>query len=185
VTRLASAEGLPEPRVRARVTGRGTARTLAYRIEPAAGQKVTFVERGARTYRVLGEARGRSGRLRFTPADGRPGTRRIEALVERGGVQTATVAVARYTAPAARRPARPRGLRVTRRGGRLVARWRPVAGAARYAVVVEAAGRPRTLRLTRRTRLRVAVPSRGRATVLVGALARDGREGRQVRRRLR
>jgi hypothetical protein len=177
---VASAAGLPAPRVRARVIGRGARRTLVY---SGARRGIAFVERGARTGSVLGRARGARGRIRFTPADGSRGRREIVALIERGGVATQSVTVARYGAPGPRRPGRPRGLRVTRRGETLLVSWK---GAARgFAVTVKPRGAPAILRVTRGHRVRIpGIARRTRGTVLVGGLGTGTRTGPQARRPL-
>ena len=185
IASVASAAGLREPRIRARVSGRGRKRTLRYAIDAAGGQRVTFVERGARTYSVIGRARGRRGKLRFRPADGRRGRRVIQALVERNGVTTKVVGVTRYLAPSPARPARPRGLRVRRRGGRLIVRWRRVAGAKSYAVTVVPRGAPPVMRFTRRRTVRIGgVARRARGSVLVGALDAANRTGAPAKARI-
>jgi hypothetical protein len=64
------ADGLPAPSVRARLGGRGYRRTLRYTIKTIAGQKVRFLERAGGVGSGLGDARGRAGLLRFSPAEG-------------------------------------------------------------------------------------------------------------------
>lgn len=186
ITSLAVADGLAEPRVKARVAGRGRERVLRYRISPVdPGQKVTFAERGARTYRVLGQARGASGSLRFTPGPGRRGRRTIVALVERGGAPAKTLSVARFSAPADAKPARPRRLRVARRGTSLVVSWRPGRGVRTHAVSLVLSNGRRTLKITSRRRLVIrAVHPRARGSVLVAGLGPDNAAGPVARRAL-
>jgi hypothetical protein len=129
VVSIRSAQGLEAPKVDARVTGRGHDRAIAYAIEQRAGQQVTFVERGATAGTIIGQATGGSGRLRFSPADGKAERRDIVAIVKQDGQVRDELTVARYDAPAAQRPSRPRALRVQRRGSTLRLAWqaaRPV-----------------------------------------------------------
>jgi hypothetical protein len=185
ITRVAYAGGLPEPSIRAHVTGSARARSLTYDIGETASQKVTFVERGARTYRVIGEAEGRRGTLAFAPAAGRGERREIVALVERDGVQTHTLTVARYAAPATARAEPPAGLSVTRRGERLRISWQRAAGASRYGVLVTDGNGRRIFRVTTRTRLVVAgVRPDLAASVAVTALGADGQQGIAARTRV-
>ena len=180
VASVSSAVGLAAPRVRARVVSparpRGARRTLVY---SGARRGIAFVERGARTSSPIGRARGARGRIRFTPADGRRGSRRIVALVERAGVVTQSLAVARYAAPGPRRPARPRGLVVSRRGETLTVRWK--SSARSFAVTVKPRRAPAILRVTRGHRVRIRGVARRRGTVLVGALWEGSRTGPQAR----
>ena len=182
ITGLATASGLDKPSVRASVGGAGTRRVLRYRVRRDPGQRVTFVERGRRTYRVLGTARGARGRLGFAPADGPAGRRLIEAQIERDGVVTASLKVATYRASRPQRVARPRRLRVRRRTGGLVVSWARVQGAVSYAVSVRPRGAPAILRITRARRLRIGgVGATSRGSVLVGALDASGRAGFEAR----
>jgi hypothetical protein len=71
---------------------------------------VTFFERGASTGSKIGEAREDGGRIDFTPAPGAAEKRKIIAVVEGRGEYE----VNDYWAPAAERPGRVRGLKLTR-----------------------------------------------------------------------
>jgi hypothetical protein len=146
---------------------------------------VTFVERGGRTYSVIGTVGDRSGKLRFRPAEGRRGRRQIEALVQRNGVTTKILRVASYAAPANARLSKPRRVRVRRRGNRLVVSWRRTAGAQSYAVTVVPRGAPPVMRVTRRRSVRVGgLPRRARGAVLVAALDAGSTVGRSARARI-
>jgi hypothetical protein len=57
---------------------------------------VTFTERGDGIAKVLGKARGRKGKLTFTPSPG-TGRRTIEAEVIQGGLPRAMLTVARFS----------------------------------------------------------------------------------------
>jgi hypothetical protein len=157
-----------------------------HRLRPAAGQTVRFVEQGARTYRQIGVARRRAGAIRFAPASGARGRRRIVALIEQDGLTVERRNVARYSAPADARPAKPRRLRVRRRGGTLRLRWRRVRGVDDYGVVVRLSNRRRIFRVARRPRLTLRGFHRlARGWASVQALRVGGRASRPATARIR
>ena len=167
---------------------RGGQRELRYRVTPLAGQRVWFAVHGRAAAGRIGDARGRSGTLRFRPADGPGGTRRIVAVVEQGGMPRTELNVARYVAPPPRRLAAPGRLRARRSGTRLVVTWRPSTGAARYLVRVRLSDGRRLLLPATRGRRRVTVPGLTRAStarISVVAVKTDGQEGRTARAALR
>jgi len=175
---VSTAVGLAPPKVTGRVTAKGRSELLSYRVEPASGQVVTFVERATGVNRVLGTARGAHGTLRFLPANGPAGRRQIVALVTRRGVLSRTIRVARFTTRRPSPPARPRGLRALARGSTIRISWVRVPGAARYAVSVRLTDGRRVLRLTRSTRLAVGkLGTRPRGSVSVLALRADRSRG--------
>ena len=132
----ATADGLPEPSVKASVRGKGRKRSLRFRLRPLAGQSVTFAEESGRVYREIGSSAKARGALGFRPAPGPGGRRRIVAIVEQGGVPWAKLTVAHYKAPGTRRPHRPSFVVAKRRGSRLAIRWARVGGARGYEVRV-------------------------------------------------
>jgi hypothetical protein len=134
ITRIRQAFGLPQPSVHADVTGRGYRRTLTWRLRRIDGQRVRFVEVGRGVHSVITSTRARRGHVRFRPADGRAGKRRIVALVEQDGVPRTTLNVGSYRAPAAPRPARPKRVRIARRGSRIRVSWRAPRPGFRHAV---------------------------------------------------
>jgi PKD repeat protein len=133
VVRMERAQGLPDPKVKARVTGSGTKRRLTWSATPIKGQRITFSEQGAIAGRPIGTTTRARGSMPFTPADGPKGKRTIVAEVIQSGNPRANLNVASYTAPRVG-PARPRGLRLRRRGSSLVVSWSRVAGVAGYEV---------------------------------------------------
>ena len=169
---LRSAEGLPEPKVQARVTGAGRRRVLRYDVKPIEGQKVTFVERGPSAGGPIGVARGTAGSLRFGPADGVAERREIVAVVEQDGRPRAELKVASYAAPGPMRPARPRGVRVRRARSALAVRWARVSGATGYEVRVRLDDGRRLMVRTNRRQARIAhVAAKRRGSVSVRALS--------------
>ena len=104
VVSLRSAKGLDEPKITARVTGRGHRRALHCRITPAEGQKVTFSEDGASTGGAIGVATRRAG----TSASCRPTVRPSAGRSWPWSSRTAGCATrSRWPATVRRRPAGP------------------------------------------------------------------------------
>ncbi len=130
------ARGLPPVSIDAHVSGHGRRRTLVYSMDPLPGETVTFVERGPKLGHTIGVATGTAGRIPFTPGYGPAGQRSIEAMITVGPMPRENVTVARYQASAPPKPARPRGLALTRTGDTLTVTWRRAARAVRYDVVV-------------------------------------------------
>ncbi len=176
---VASADGLPPVGISARVSGRNGKRILRYRMTPAAGRTVRFIERGAATVHVLGLGKGRSGAIKFTPGAGRRGRRTIVALIDQAGAPARSVTVATYSAPGRVSLGRPGGVRATRQRGKVRVAWRRVSGAIRYEVLVRLADHSETFRLARGTQITLADPFPAkRGQVSVDALGRDGRRGK-------
>lgn len=176
IARVATAEGLERPSVKASVKGG----KLRYRVVTRPGQVVRFVERGPSAGGELGVARGARGTLRFTPAAGRAERREIVALVEQDGALRDRIVVASYRAPGPARPAAVRGLKVRRAGSSLVASWR----GARSAEVRASLPDGRRLVL-RPSGTRVRIPNAKRGTVTVRALSPQGLPGRAVSARVK
>jgi hypothetical protein len=124
VTRVREARGLPDPSVKATVSGRGRARVLRWRLRPIPGQRVTFAEVGTDVRKAITATTRGSGTFRFHPADGPAGVRRIVALVEQNGRPRVDIDAGSYRAPGPLRPGRPIQLRIVRRGTSLVVSWR-------------------------------------------------------------
>lgn len=121
-----SADALAPLGLKASVTGHGSRRVLRYRVGSITGRSITFLERGPHTSRVLGRARGSSGRITFTPAPalGCRDRRTIVTAVSQSGVgPPMTVHVATYTAPKSGRLRRPAGLHAKRHRGIITVAW--------------------------------------------------------------
>ena len=151
------------------------------------GQTVRLFERAPGGMRELGELRGASGVVRFTPSDScrHPP---LVALVEQNGQPRQEIVVARFAAGPPR-IGRPRRLRARRAGNALVVSFRPAAAAEGHLVgVVLGDGRSLQLR-TRRGVRRVRVPGvRRREQVrlrIAGFRAEGTRVGPVATRRLR
>ncbi len=172
--RLRTARGLPAPRVSGVLERDGAAVALRYEVASLRGQEVTFIERTRDgVVKVLGRARGRSGRLRFTPASTGQDAR-IEASVVQDGFPRATVDVARFRAAAGKAPARPARVRARRAGRGLALSWSRVRTASRYRVDVLRGTRRIARRTTARTRLRLARVPATTLRVQVRAIGSDG-----------
>jgi hypothetical protein len=125
ITSVSKADGLPAPKVSASLRRTsGKSRVLSYKITPIPGQTVTFAEQGAKGVgAVLGKAKGSAGTLRFTPAPGPGGTRKVIALVAQKGIPRKELTVARYVAPSPPKPKRPK-VTLKRSGtSKLVVTW--------------------------------------------------------------
>jgi hypothetical protein len=183
-----TADVLKPAKVSARVSGRGSARRLSWRLRRQPGQRVRFVEQGPDVKRALTATRRAKGRVRFRPGFGSAGPRTIVAIVEQNGMPRDTITVARYTAPAPPRPQRPRRLRARRRGSAVVVAWRPGRGAASQRVVVRRARGRSDLFLVkaRRRKLRIARVDRDeRVAVEVAGLRRDNVPGPSAKAKVR
>jgi uncharacterized delta-60 repeat protein len=178
IASVATATGLPPLNLKASVGGAGQHRVLRYKLAPAAGRIVKFVERGPGLSRVLGAAKDARGTIRFTPATGSRGQRTIVALIEEAGAPSSEVKAASYTASATPLPGRPRSVAGRRRGGKISISWSRVAGASRYEVLVKLADGSQTFRVVRGTRASLPDAFAGeRGTLSVDALRLDGTRG--------
>ena len=130
-----TAHELPRPTITAHVGGSGSRRVLHYRIKPQPGLSVSFVESGGRGGQRLGDARGASGTISFTPAGSAAGTRTITAVLTQNGLPRPGFAVARYRASAPR-PGRARSIAVHRARGGLLVSFAPAPLAQRHLATV-------------------------------------------------
>jgi hypothetical protein len=189
IAEVLKAQSLPQPRVSAKVGGRGHDRVLRFRLRGIAGQHVTFAEQADRVYHEIGSTSKGRGARRFHPAHGPGGKRSIVALIEREGIPRARLTVGRYKAPPTRRLRRPRRVVARRRGARLLVRWSKVAGARGYEVRVNLPrdGR-RLLFFPRRKKHGILVKGIERtdlATVKVAAIGPDLKAGRTGKAKLK
>lgn len=187
IANVLQAEGLPEPKVKARVRkGKGRKRTLAYEVKRIPGQKVTFFEVGTASAKQIGTAKGRRGRIGFSPADGPRGRRTIEAHVESFDVPRDALEVATYKAPGPIKPAKPRNLRVRRKGNKALVSWHKAKNAKRYLVRATLRDGRRLAITTRKTRALIKdVPGIDAATVTVAGLKADNTAGKAAKARLK
>lgn len=75
--------------------------------------------------------------LRFTPAPGAGGERKILAIVTRDGLELSRQVIATYQAKAWAKPGRPAKVGITRKGANVNVSWTESRGAATYAVTIQ------------------------------------------------
>jgi hypothetical protein len=178
------AQALPEPKITARVTGKGRTRKIAYKMAPIPGVEVQLSEEGPQTKQVIGKFKGAAGTLTFKPGNGRGGRRDIVALVTQGGMPWKTVRVATYVAPAPVVPSTPRKLKAVRQGKRLAVTWRRGRAVDRWTVELSLKGGRRLTRIAKGTATGIRIPLLGTETtgaVIVRGIARDGHRGKAGR----
>jgi hypothetical protein len=165
---------LPDPRARVRVTrASGDVRLLRWSLRTVKGQSAAFVERGAGVAHTLVNTRASRGLVRFRPAYGPGGKRRIVAIVREHGLPRRELLLAHFKVHGVA-PRRVRGLRATRHGARLTVRWSHSGPATGYDVTVRlsdgrkilraapaGAHRARFFTIPRRAGIRIAVVTRG------------------------
>jgi hypothetical protein len=134
ITRIRQATGLPKPRVTGKVGGKSRSRVLTWKLRKIPGQVVAFAEIGKDVRRVITSTSKARGSVKFTPADGPAGLRKIEAIVQEDGRPRATLQVASYRAPAAPKPGKPSAVKLVRKGTKLVVSWKPHPAGFRTAV---------------------------------------------------
>lgn len=144
---------IAEPRVLARVAGKGAKRRLVYRATLAKGDRLTFNETGTTVGRSLGRGRNGAGRISFKGLPDSPGRRRIVASIERNGLPYKSFTVARYSVPRPPAPKPPR-VELVRRGTTVTGTWARDPRAVAYEATVTIGTRVDTIR-TRSPRVRL------------------------------
>jgi hypothetical protein len=180
ITAVQAADGLKDPKITGSVKrGAGRGRVLSYNVTPRPGQKVTFAEKGPAAAQPIGTAREGRGTLRFTPADGPGGPRKIIALVSSYGKPRAQITVATYVAPPPAKPATVKRLKARRSGTRLAVSWSTATNAKRYELRATLSDGRRLRVRQKGTRFTIpAVATRTRATITVVGLKADGTRGK-------
>lgn len=181
VTRVREARGLPKPSVKARVRGKGRSRVLTWKAERIPGQRVAFAEVGTDVRHAIGSPTAkRRGSVRFRPADGPAGRRRIVALVEQDGLPRTNLTAGSYSAPGPLRPGKPRKLKLKRTKAGLVVRWRPRPSGFRHALAFRLTDGRRIVKVVaagRRSYRLAGVPRSVGAKVTVLGLTRGNGKG--------
>ena len=173
---------LPEPKVTAKVGGKGRARTLNFTATPVQGRKVRFFEVAPKGERLIGVSDASRGTLKFTSAPGKGGKRVIEAAVEQDGIPRERLEVATYTAPARARPGSVKRVKVRRSKRAVLVTWQGGAGAASFLVAANTSEGRRNVYVATRRSLRIpAIPKGTRITVLVRGRNAEGRLGRPAK----
>jgi hypothetical protein len=165
VRSVREARGLPRAAAKATVSGRGRSRVLTWKVPRITGQRVTFVESGKDVRSVITKTTAARGAVHFRPADGPAGRRKIIAMIEQNGVPRTNVTAGSYRAPGMLKPGKPRKLKITRRGSRLVVSWIPNPARFRHAVY---------LRLTDKRQLVQVVSASRRSFTLKGVRSNVG-----------
>ncbi|HEY1511879.1 MAG TPA: vWA domain-containing protein [Solirubrobacteraceae bacterium] len=178
VSRFRRAGALPTPKVTGRVHGRGYRRALSFRARRIRGQRLIFYERGNGVGRQIRSTTATHGRIRFTPTDGPAGRRTIVAAVLENGLVRATLNVATFHAPGARRPARVSHVLLRRHGSRVVVTWSKAGGARRYKVHVRVDDGRNQLHTQRGRQLVIRRTTGHRVSVTVQSVSAAGRTGR-------
>jgi Concanavalin A-like lectin/glucanases superfamily len=169
--------------VSAKLSHKGHSYVLHYDAGHAAGQKVTFIEKGKNIMRTLRSVSGGKGTMAFQPQPGSPGKREIAAVVEVDGIPAPPLTLAHFSAPSLRAGVVSR-VRVRHLGNALALSWRPAANATSYTVaIVEHGGAVRTLHLRgsahKVTVQGVPANEAGRVEVLAAGLLGDrGKPGK-------
>jgi hypothetical protein len=183
ITGVAETHYEPGAAVSGKLTHHGRRYTLHYNAGHAAGQKVTFIERGKASKRTLRTVGGGKGTIAFEPQLGQAGAREIAAEIEVDGVPASPQKLARFSAPSPRRAGRVTHVSVTRGHGAIAVSWRKVPFAKSYSVILrQQGGGVRTLRVkgnAHAIRLRsILATESGKIEVIAsGPLGDHGRAG--------
>jgi hypothetical protein len=177
IVKMQRAQGLPEPKIKAKVTGSGLKRKLEYSATPIQGQRITFSEAGAKTGAKIGTVTTAKGSIPFTPTDGPKGKRTIVAEIIQHGNPRKNVKVTTYTTPRVA-PGKPPGLKLKRKGSGLRVSWGRSAGAKSYEVNVTVSdGRRIPIVTTKRSVTIAGVSKTESATVTVAGFRVVGLSG--------
>jgi concanavalin A-like lectin/glucanase superfamily protein len=130
----------PRAEVKASVTGKGRKLVLHYDAGHAAGQTVSFFERGKDTWKLLKKVSGGKGQIAFEPSYGPAGKRSVAAQVEVDGVPGALQTLDHFKAPPPPTVGRVAGVKVVHHGGSLAVSWRKSPYAQGYSVVTDPDG---------------------------------------------
>lgn len=127
---IRQSNSLPAPSVKAKLRReRGGHYELSWRARSIPGQRLTFLEQAPGVARsIVGPIARSTGRRTFRPASGPGGVRNIVVQVEQAGFTRKNTVVARFVAPKPRLPGKPAGVRLRRKGTRVIATWRPTGG---------------------------------------------------------
>ncbi len=180
ITAVSHAAARPDPVVTGGVvSGKGGQKLLTVASKLPVGTTLSLSEEAAHVSRSIGataSARAFAAsptariarvnqQIRFTPAPGPGGTRRIVAIVSRDGIPKRRIVLGSYRAPAPAKAGRVGRLRGTVTGSRLKLSWTPARNARRYVVVVK---------LKRGLPLTLSAGPKARGIVVTEALARLG-----------
>jgi uncharacterized delta-60 repeat protein len=184
------ADGTTPAKITGKAVGTGQRRRLQYSVSGLAkGQHVDFAEVGAAAASLIGRvAKDGTGTLAFTPSDGAPGKRDIQAIVTNAdGFVGERRKLGTYRAPAAARPATARKLTLKRSGTKLVFSWPRDKATKTMQVDVRTSTGLNITRIVKTTSLRLRAPAAGTtlkvtltATSPTGVLGKPGRFTRKA-----
>ncbi len=184
VVAVQQATNPPAAKVKGTVTGKGRNRVLRYSVARRPSQKVVFSElTSSGAAQEIGSTAGGRGRIRFRSAPG-SGRRRIVARFELAGIPAERKRVTTFK-PQSPRLSKVRGLKIKRKGTRLIVSWKRTKGARRYEIAATMSGGRQRFATTRKRRAvirRVPKYRRGRVTV---RSVDDLRQSRPARKRFR
>jgi hypothetical protein len=183
IEQIDSAGQLPDPKVRARVTRKGSKVTVAWRSNKIPGQQIELVERAASGTATIIQKRTTKtrGRVTFTPANALVKRRRIEAAVLQNGIPRPPVTVARYKLAVPKGPGRATKLKAKRTGTGLAITWVRAARAREYVVTITAGTTVLTRTITRKPALTYTGAPAGKLTIRVVPRDRFARTGRSTK----
>jgi hypothetical protein len=146
LTELRTGVARPPAAVTAKVVRHGSSYTLSYKGPKVAGQSVDLVERGRNGLRLLATVKGGgNGSFTFVPTPGSTAPREIEAMVSQDGLPRTELKAGSYRTPQVKAPRKAPKATVVRKGGSVVVRWSPVAGADHYLATIRTSdGRARS-----------------------------------------
>lgn len=147
---------------------------------------VSFAEQGDGVYSEIGDANGSKGHLTFKPVDEVGGKRKIVAIVSRDGIPTETLDLATFQAPPAAKMTPPQGLRIQRKGEKVLVRFKPVDGADSYSVTLATSDGYSQLAIAQRPKAIFAdVSPVLKGKVSVASVAGNGDAGKPAKARLK
>ncbi len=149
---------------------------------------VRFAEIGKDSRHVITSTSRTSGAVHFAPAPGSAGVRRIQAIVEQDRRPRTTLTVGSYRAPGMVRPGRVKGVKLTRKGSRLIVRWRASKNGFRHAVYLVVSDKRRLIRYAAAGSHSVsfsAIPSTLGATATITGLTAGNSKGLAVRAKIK
>jgi hypothetical protein len=187
-TQINDAYGLPQPSVRASVTGSGSRRTLTWHVRKIADQKVQFAEYGNDVRHLIASTSASTGKVRFAPQAGPAGRRTIVAIVSQYGLPRTTIKVTSFRASGPPKPGKVTKLKLARKGSTVVVTWKAPKSVFRHAVyVVTTDGRKLVLivRAGVSKATFAGITKKVGATVRVSGLTVAGGKGPTVTARLR
>jgi len=163
------AHGLPDPRLKAHVSGKRSHRVLHYSLKARPGLKVQFEEAAGGILKPLGAPRSAAhGAIAFKPLVVRSKRHQIRALLSQDGIPQTDKVVAHFSLTPPGKPGKVKHLKATRTKTTLGVRFGAPRNAVRYLVVVSA-GRAATFRtIITKTHLTVTgVPAKAKLSVSV------------------